>query len=156
MAFTPRFKEKIVKLATLHTNLEPHLAELPQLASDHATLTEVLAELTDLESRQDRAKGELRRINRRRDDLERQGRALRRRLAEGLRGAYGLESPELHKFGIRPRPLEIRRRRRSATERAEQAARKAARARAQHEAEVALKAAIEAKRRASLPISPAD
>jgi chromosome segregation ATPase len=114
VAFTPRFKEKIVTLATLHTNLEPHLAELPQLARDHATLAEVLAELEELESRQDQAKGELRRINRRRDELERQGRNLRHRLRAprvaardfaGLSAGASRSRPICNAFGPRESPI---------------------------------------------------
>ena len=53
MAFTPRFKEKIVTLAALHDNIAPHLAEMPHLARDHAALAVVREQARELESRQD-------------------------------------------------------------------------------------------------------
>jgi len=69
-------KEKIVILTKLHDNLGPALEELPHLARDHAAIAAVIAEARGLESLQDQAEGELRRINRARVDLEKEGRAL--------------------------------------------------------------------------------
>ena len=63
MAFTPRFKEKIVTLTTLHDNLTPRLQEMPHLAADHAALGDVLTQARDLESRQNLVGGELRGVN---------------------------------------------------------------------------------------------
>src|SRR5262245_38951899 len=134
MGFTPRFKEKIVTLVALHDNLAPHLAEMPHLARHHAALAVMLEQVRDLESRQDLLAGELRSVNRRRDELERQGRDLRNRLAALLRGTLGLESPDLVKYGIQPRPRELRRKRLTKAERAEQLALEVLRLRSELEA----------------------
>jgi hypothetical protein len=149
VALTARFKEKIVDLGALHASLVPHLAELPHLAPDHAALEPLLAEARSLESRQDQAKAQLREVNQRRIVLERESRALRNRLAAGLRNAFGPDSHRLREFRIQPltrRP----RSRRSTLERAEQLAREAARVKALAEAEAAAKAAAEAKLRAAV------
>ena len=150
MAFTPRFKEKIVTLTTLHDNLAPRLPEMPHLTRDHAALADVLTQVRELEGRQDLLAGELRTVNQQRDDLARQGGELRNRLAAGLRSTLGLDSGDLVKYGIQPRQREIRRKRLTRAERAEQLARDAARAKAELEAEKAVQAAREALVRASI------
>src|SRR5215212_10900211 len=57
MAFTPRFKEKIVTLTTLHDNLAPRLEEMPHLASVHAALASLILQVRELEARQDLLNG---------------------------------------------------------------------------------------------------
>jgi hypothetical protein len=153
MAFTPRFKEKLVELVALHANLAPRLADFPHLAKDHAALETMLATASELENRQILAKGELRRVNQERIAMEREGRNLRNRLAAGLRSALGLESAELVKYGIQPRQP-IRRKVLSKAERAELLAREAAKAAADAKAEAAVRAALEARDRPGLPPEP--
>ena len=131
MAFPPRMKEKIVILTKLYDTLEPALQELPHLARDHAAMGSVVSRARDLESLQHQAEGELRRINRERSDLEKEGRELRNRVVNALRGALGPDSPELVKYGIRPRPLMVRRRRLSRAERLERIVREAEQAKAE-------------------------
>src|SRR4051794_2343735 len=150
MAFTPRFKEKIVTLTSLHDNLVPRLQEMPHLARDHAALADLLTQARELEGRQDLINGELRGANRPRLDLDRQGRDLRNRISAALRGTLGLDNVDLVKYGIQPRPREVRRKRLTKAERAEQLAREAARAKAELEAEKAVQAAAEAQLRASV------
>jgi len=149
MAFTPRFKEKIVKLDNLHSNLTPRLQEFPHLAKDHAALESLLATAHELESRQESVQGELRRINQQRTELEKQGRDLRSRLAAGLRSALGLDNAELAQFGFQPRQP-VQRRFESKRDKAERLAREAAKAAAEVQAELALRAAREAKARAAV------
>ena len=154
MAFTPRFKEKIVTLTSLHDNLAPRLQEMPHLASDHAALAALLVQARELGGRQDLITGELRSVNQQRVELEKQGRDLRSRMAAILRGTLGLDNADLVKYGIQPRAREIRRKRLTKAERAEQLAREAARAKAELEAEKAVKAAAEAQLRASVAPPP--
>ena len=151
MAFTPRFKEKIVTLTSLHDNLAPLLAEMPHLARDHAALAALLTQARELESRQDLTTAELRSINQQRVEMERQGRNLRSRFALVLRGTLGADHVDLMKFGIQPLARGPRPKRLSRVERAEQLARQAQQAKAELEAEAsaAAKAAAEAQRRAS-------
>ncbi|HEV7784633.1 MAG TPA: hypothetical protein VGQ28_04795, partial [Thermoanaerobaculia bacterium] len=144
MAFAPRFKEKIVTLTTLHDNLVPRLQEMPHLANDHAALGDLLTQARDLENRQDLAAGELRLINQKRTDLDKQGRNLRSRFGLLLRGTFGANSAELLKYGFSPRAKAVRSKRLSAAERAEQLTREVNRAKAQVEAEAAAKIAAEA------------
>jgi hypothetical protein len=151
MAFTPRFKEKIVTLTSLYDNLAPLIAEMPHLARDHAALAALLTRARELEGRQDFATGELRGVNRQRIEVEKEGRALRSRLVSVLRGTLGPASTDLLKYGIQPLSSPPGRPRRTKLERAEQFARQAAQAKAalEAEAEAAVKAAAEARRRAS-------
>ena len=151
MAFTTRFKEKIVDLTRLHDNLAPLLAEMPHLAKDHAALAGVLTQLRELEARQDSAKGELRGVNRRRADLASEGRKLGSRLTTVMRGTLGLDNTDLVKYGIQPLTPAPRGKRLTKLERAEQLSRQTAQVKAEleAEAEAAVKAAAEVQRRAS-------
>lgn len=150
MGLTARFKERIVDLAALHTSLIPHLADLPHLAQDHAALEPILAEVKVLENKQDQAKAQLREVNRRRIELEKEGRKVRNRLASSLRGAFGPESEKLLEFRVQPLIRTGPQKRLTKTERAEQHAREAARLKAVIEAEAAAKAAAEALLRATV------
>ena len=156
MALSTRFKEKIVDLGALHASLVPHLAELPHLAGDHAALEPLLAEARSLENRQDQAKAQLREVNQRRIALEKESRALRNRLAAGLRNAFGPDSQKLREFRIQPLARKERNRRLTTVERAERLAREASRVKALAEAEAAAKAAAEAKLRASVAGPPSE
>jgi len=151
MAFTPRFKEKIVDLTSMHDNLAPLLTEMPHLARDHAALAGLLTRLRELESRQDLASGELRSINRQRVDLAKEGSKLGSRLSSVMRGTLGPDNLDLVKYGIQPLTPAPRGRRLTRIERAEQLARQAAEVKAKLEAEAqeAMKSAAEAQRRAS-------
>jgi hypothetical protein len=151
MAFTPRFKEKIVDLTTLHDNLAPLLTDMPHLAKDHAALAGVLTQLRELESHQDGARGELRSVNKQRAGLAKEGRKLGSRLTTVMRGTLGPDNTDLVRYGIQPLTPAPRGKRLTKLERAEQFARQAAQVKAEleAEAEAAVKAAAEAQRRAS-------
>ncbi len=99
-----RFNETIVEGLVLIDNLAPRLAELPQLAADHASLGEVLAEVRELASRREAAKAELREITQRRRQAAKRAADLRRRLTAGLQAALGADSPQLLEFGAKPLP----------------------------------------------------
>jgi len=143
-------KEKIVILTTLHDSLSPALQELPHLARDHAAMAAVIARARDLESLQDLATAELRRINRARADLDKEGRELRNRVVSTLRGTFGPDSLELVKYGIRPRPQVIRRRRLSRKERLERIVREAEHAKAELEALEGRRSAADPQRHAGV------
>src|SRR5262245_20132858 len=149
MAFPPRMKERIVILASLHDNLGQLVEELPHLGRHHAALGSLVARARELESRQVAVEGELRLINQARAELDKEGRDLRNQVAGALHGVFGLDNPELGKYGLKPRPRQIRRRRLSPAERVERLNREAERARAELEAREAAKAAAHARTRAS-------
>jgi hypothetical protein len=150
MALPPRLKERIVDLTSLYDNLALHLEELPHTARHHAALAALLERARELESRHDRTLGELIKIRQERADLDKESRELRNLLAALLRGAFGEESSELAKFGIKPRPHDIRRKRLTRHERAERLAGQAARLRAELEDRQARREAAEAPRRARI------
>jgi len=134
-------KDDLTDWQALVENLQPHLADMPHLAADHAALSAVVLQGHTLEGQQDVQKANLRQVNQQRNALSVQGRGLKKRLNAGLRSALGFENERLLEFGIKPRPRVVRIRRPSKAEKAQQVAAQAARARAQAEAAAALEAA---------------
>ena len=132
-------------------NLQPHLPELPHTAAYHAALAAVVEEGRALEAEQEICKAKLREVNQRRADLVLRGRDLRNRLAEGLRGAFGVRNEKLVEFGIAPRTRKLRRKSLSKAEKAAAAAALAARAKARAEAKQALAEANRQVARAAVP-----
>jgi len=141
---TRSFQEHLVDWEALHDNVGKRLEEFPHLAKDHAALEPLLAEGRVLESEQDLRKAELREINLRRRELEKQGRAVRNRLAAALKGAFGPDSLRLLEFGLQP-VQRSRRKLLSKAEKAELLARQAARAAAAAKAEAMAREAVDAK-----------
>jgi len=107
---TQRFKEKIVDGQMLFDNVAPRLTDLPQLAADHTALGTALTQARELQGQQELAKGHLRELNKRRQEVAEQTADLRRRLSAALKASLGPESTSLLEFGIRPRPTTQRRR----------------------------------------------
>jgi hypothetical protein len=138
---TRTFKTKLADWQVLVDNLTPHLTDMPQLAADHAALSDVVAHARTLESQQEIQKGQLRDTNQQRKVMAAQGRDLEVRLAAGLTSAFGPQSEQLIQFGLKPRARIVRRPRQAIADKAEQAAEKAAKANATAIAAAALKAA---------------
>lgn len=103
------FSGKITNWDLLNTNLKPYLEEMPYLQPIQAELESVISTGRVLDSEQEVARAQLRELTRRRQDLEKQGESLRRRVASHLRGTFGFTSEQLIKFGVNPRPIRVRR-----------------------------------------------
>jgi len=142
-----RFKEKIVDGQVLFDNVTPQLTDSPQLAADHTSLGNSLAQARDLQGRQETVKGQLRDINEQRLQVAKQTDDLRRRLVSGLKAVLGPDSTKLLEFGIKPRPRDIQRSRLTP---AAKAARAAGRATARA---AALAAAEKLKEAAGKPVT---
>lgn len=103
------FGARITNWELTNTNLKPHLAEMPQVQPLQLELEGVIAEGRDLDRRQEVARSQVQDLIHQRQDLEKRGEALRRRIAAHLRGTFGFTSDQLVQFGVNPRPRVIRR-----------------------------------------------
>ncbi len=91
--------------ALLNDNLKPRVEELgPQAQTLQVELDGVLGRARALENRQEQARAEFHQLTRDRQELEKEGEVLRRRLSSFVRGTYGFTSEQLIPFGIQPRP----------------------------------------------------
>ena len=104
------FAQKTTEWELLSTNLEPHLAEMPHLQEIVTALKTLIDEAKGLDKEQELARGQLQDVIHRRQEVEKQGEALRSRAAAHLKGSFGFTSDELVKFGVRPRPTGPRKR----------------------------------------------
>ncbi|HEV2856757.1 MAG TPA: hypothetical protein VHC97_28475 [Thermoanaerobaculia bacterium] len=102
------FAKNITNWQLLNDNLKPHLAEMPHAQPLAAELETLIAQAREIDSEQEIARGRLRELTRKRQDAEKQGENLRRRLASFLRGSFGFTSAQLIQFGINPRPVKTR------------------------------------------------
>jgi len=97
------FAKKITEWELLNTSVKPHLQEMPYLQEIVTALEALIAEAKGLDSDQEAARGQWQDAVHRRQVVEKQGEALRRRAASHLRGVFGFTSDELVRFGVRPR-----------------------------------------------------
>ncbi len=98
-----QFANRITNWEMFNSNLKPFLPELPFLQAISSEMETLIAESKTLDSEQEVTRGRLQEIIHRRQDLEKQGEALRNRATAHLKGTYGLYSDALVKFGVRPR-----------------------------------------------------
>src|SRR5258706_9622600 len=103
------FSEKITNWDLASTNVKPHLADMPQVVPLQTELESVVVEARGLDSRQELARSQARDLTRQRQDIEKRGEGLRRRIASHLRGTFGFTSEQLVQFGVNPRPRVTRR-----------------------------------------------
>ncbi len=82
---------------------------MPQVQPLQAELEAVIVEARGLDSRQELARSQARDLTRQRQDIEKRGESLRRRIASHLRGTFGFTSEQLVQFGVNPRPRVARR-----------------------------------------------
>jgi hypothetical protein len=129
--------ESLADWQAMVDNLVPYLAALPHLVDDAGALAAVVARSKGLESDQAVCEARLREVNHERREAAREGRAIRHRLAAGVRNAFGLESPTLLQFGIKPRPEKAHRTGLTPLQKAQRAADRAARKAAEAEARAA-------------------
>jgi hypothetical protein len=99
---------KIRSWDLLNENVKPHLSEMPQVQPLQAELQGILDEVRGIDNEQEEARSKLRDLVRRRQELERLGEIIRRRMQAHLRGTYGYTNEQLIKFGVKPRPRVIR------------------------------------------------
>jgi hypothetical protein len=92
----------------LNENVKPHLTEMPQVQPLQGELQGFLDEARALDNEQEEARSRLRNLVRRRQEVERLGEIVRRRVEAHLRGTYGYTAEQLIKFGVKPRPRVIR------------------------------------------------
>jgi regulator of replication initiation timing len=110
MARAKVFSTRVRSWDLLNENLKPHLAEMPQVQPLQTELQEHLEEARALDTQQEDLRAQLRDLVHRRQELEKQGEIVRRRVEAHLRGTYGYTAEQLIKFGVKPRPRVIRRR----------------------------------------------
>jgi hypothetical protein len=100
--------EKAINWELSIKNTKPYLEEMPHLKPLHDGLEAVITRLKDVDSRQEVARAQARELTRERQEIEREGEALHRRMASHLRGTLGFTSEKLIEFGINPRPRRTR------------------------------------------------
>ena len=98
------FSTKLRGWEVTKENVTPHLPEMPYVEPLVTELDGVIVEGRSLHNEQQEALARLQDITHRRQEIERRGELLRRRIASHLRGTFGFVSDELLKFGIKPRP----------------------------------------------------
>ncbi|HSS52017.1 MAG TPA: hypothetical protein VLX28_24005 [Thermoanaerobaculia bacterium] len=109
------FGAKSTNWALVSTNLKPHLADMPQVQPLQAELEALIGEAHDVDGRQELARGQARDLTHQRQDIEKRGEDLRRRIASHLRGTFGFTSEQLVQFGVNPRPRVTRRKKTTET-----------------------------------------
>lgn len=92
----------------LNDNVEQHLPEMPQVQPLHTELQGLANEIRSLDNEQEETRAKLRDIVQRRREVERRGEVVRRRIEAHLRGTFGFTNEQLIKFGVKPRPRVIR------------------------------------------------
>jgi hypothetical protein len=97
------FAKKVVEWELTIVNIKPHLEEMPFIQPMATELEEVIVEGKTLDSAQEIARGQLQDAIHRRQEVEKRGQDLRRRIASHLKGSFGFASDDLVKFGVRPR-----------------------------------------------------
>lgn len=102
------FGRRVTNWELLDNNLQPHLEVMPHLRAFSTELRALIGVIKTIDAEQEIARGELRELTRRRQDAEKQGESLRRRVASHLKGTFGFTSEQLIQFGVNPRPTRTR------------------------------------------------
>jgi len=116
------FKESLVVWRTMAANVESRLEEMPHLRELQEALLALVERSEDLLALASHHEAKLREANRRKELAFGEGRELRNRLANVLRGTLGPHDLQLLAFGVPPRRLDQRRNRPTKAERARRAA----------------------------------
>jgi septal ring factor EnvC (AmiA/AmiB activator) len=103
MSRTKVFDTRLNDWQALVDNLKPHLAELPNLAADHAALTGLIDQTRALQAQQDLHLASVRDVVTQKNALAAQAGKARNRLVAGLQSAFDHESDKLLEFGVKPR-----------------------------------------------------
>jgi hypothetical protein len=99
---------KIRSWDLLNESVKPMLADMPQVQPLQVELQAILDLARALDTEQEDLRSKLRDIVFRRQEVERQGERVRRRVEAHLRGTYGYTAEQLIKHGVKPRPRVIR------------------------------------------------
>jgi Tfp pilus assembly protein FimV len=102
------YAEKFSRWEVLITNAKPALPEMAHLGDDVVALEQKLAEVRNLESRQEDLRSQARAMRQQIATVSREGEKIRGRLGASLKGKYGFGSEALVKYGFRPRPQIVR------------------------------------------------
>ena len=113
MARATVFSTRTRSWELLNESLKPHLEEMTHLQPLVTELQGLLETGRALDQEQEDLRSKLRDLVHRRQQVERQGEAVRRRVEAHLRGTYGYTAEQLIKFGVKPRPRVIRRKKAS-------------------------------------------
>jgi hypothetical protein len=109
MARAKVFSTRVRSWDLLNENVKPHLTDMPQVQPLQAELQGLLDEARGIDNEQEDMRAKLRDLVHRRQEVERKGETVRRRVEAHLRGTYGYTAEQLIKFGVKPRPRVIRR-----------------------------------------------
>jgi hypothetical protein len=107
---------KIRSWDLLNESVKPLLADMPQVQPLQADLQGFLDSARSLDTEQEELRSKLRDIVFRRQQVEREGEKVRRRVEAHLRGTYGFTAEQLIKHGVKPRPRVIRKKKDKPTE----------------------------------------
>ena len=108
MARAKVFSTRVRGWDLLNESVKPHLADMPQVQPLQTELQGLLDEARSLDTEQEETRSKLCDIVHRRKEVERRGETVRRRVEAHLRGSYGYTAEQLIKFGVKPRPRVIR------------------------------------------------
>lgn len=107
---------KIRSWDLLNESVKPVLADMPQVQPLQVELQGLLDSARSLDTEQEELRSKLRDIVFRRQQVERDGEKVRRRVEAHLRGTYGFTAEQLIKHGVKPRPRVIRKKKAPLTE----------------------------------------
>jgi predicted nuclease with TOPRIM domain len=100
---------KLRSWGLLNENVKPHLSEMPQVQPLQIELQTFIEQAESLDAEQEEMRSRLRNLVQERQEVERKGELVRRRMAAHLRGTFGFTNEQLIRFGVKPRPRVIRR-----------------------------------------------
>ena len=107
------FGEKVSSWKVIHTNLQPHLADMQHMQPIETELQTLITEAEALDSEFEVTRQRRSELAKRRREIVKQADNLRSRAAAHLRGSFGFTSEQLIQFGITPLKLGSERRKKA-------------------------------------------
>jgi hypothetical protein len=104
------YAEKLSRWEVLITNAKPALPDMPHLTDDVTALDQKLGQVRTLQSQLEDLRSQARTIRQAIQVAARDGEKVRTRVGASLKGKYGFENEALVKYGFKPRPQLVRRR----------------------------------------------
>ena len=99
----PKYSDKTTRWEQLLTSIAANAQELEAaITAEREELEQTLAEAKQLDAQQDLLRAQSAETTRKRQEVDRKGEELRRRLAGIIKGKYGTRSNKLKEFGIEP------------------------------------------------------
>jgi hypothetical protein len=105
----------LAELHVLSSSVQSHQAELPELQSSQEELAGLVKQASALAAKIVHLEGSLKTAQARRDEILQKANHVREFITAGLRQRYGVSSPKLVQFGVRPRVGRGRGRKKSQT-----------------------------------------